>query len=237
MAVPFGGQDFDSLRRVQLSMGELFTDPTFPPNDSSLFLSERTIADEIEWKRPGQICSSPKLVVDRISRLDACQGRLGDCWFIAACSVLALVKEFWYKVVPDLKEQEWDSKEPDKYCGIFHFRFWRSGKWVDVVIDDLLPTVKGELIYARSPSKNVFWCALLEKAYAKLNGCYQSLNGGDLGQGLADFTGGLTETMYISSGHYSVEKKKKDLFKVLLKHASNQELMCCTIDTRTKACG
>ena len=127
--------------------------------------------------------------VEGISSGDVNQGQLGNCWFVAACSVLAGVKDLWHKVgtsiinylwsgntliasvffqvIPDYKDQEWDPKNPDKYAGIFHFRFWRFGEWVDVVVDDLLPTINGRLIFTHSQTKNEFWCALLEKAYAK----------------------------------------------------------------------
>lgn len=82
-------------------------------------------------------------------------------FFIALCVCIP------FQVIPDWKEQEWDSKHPENYAGIFHFQFWLFGEWVDVVVDDRLPTINGELIYCHSKNNNEFWSALLEKAYAK----------------------------------------------------------------------
>lgn len=55
--------------------------------------------------------------------------------------------------------------------GYFFSQFWRFGKWVDVVIDDKLPTIDGQLIFVRPKIQSSripeFWPALLEKAFAK----------------------------------------------------------------------
>uniref|UniRef100_A0A8C2F5V6 Calpain 5a n=1 Tax=Cyprinus carpio TaxID=7962 RepID=A0A8C2F5V6_CYPCA len=162
---PFEEQHFSALRKQCQQNRTLFEDPSFPAVDQSLFSLGNRIG-KVTWKRPKELCEDPHLFVNGISAHDLHQGQLGNCWFVAACSSLASREALWQKVIPDWKDQEWDEQKPESYAGIFHFRFWRFGEWVDVVIDDRLPTANGKLIYCHSNDSNEFWSALVEKAYA-----------------------------------------------------------------------
>ena len=130
------GQNFEALRQECLDNGDLFTDPEFPPDDQSLYFSQDP-PFAFEWKRASEICDNPSLFEDGASRFDINQGELGDCWLLAALANLTLNKKLLYKVVP------LDQSFTEDYAGIFHFKFWRYGEWVDVVIDDYLPTRYG----------------------------------------------------------------------------------------------
>ncbi|XP_043854878.1 calpain-5 [Dromiciops gliroides] len=232
---PYENQRYWALKKDCLKRKVLFEDPTFPANDESLYYSG-TRRQDVQWRRPKDICENPRLFVDGISSHDLHQGQVGNCWFVAACSSLASRESLWQKVIPNWKEQEWDPDNPTSYTGIFHFHFWRFGEWVDVVIDDRLPTIYNQLIYCHSNVKNEFWCALIEKAYAKLVGCYEALDGGNTADALVDFTGGVTEPIDLTIEDYaSDEILRNQLFERVLKVHSRGGLISASIKAMSES--
>ncbi|CAH2987358.1 unnamed protein product [Chilo suppressalis] len=209
-------QDFKDIRSRCLAEGRLFEDPEFPAVDRSLYYKER-LDRPITWLRPGEICEDPRLFVEGYSRFDVQQGELGDCWLLAAVANLTLYRKLFFQVVPD--DQSFD----EEYAGVFHFRFWQYGRWVDVVIDDRLPTYRGKLVFLHSSERNEFWSALLEKAYAKLHGSYEALKGGSTCEAMEDFTGGVTEM-------YDVAELPPNFYTILLKAYERNSLMGCSIE-------
>ncbi|XP_068130170.1 calpain-5-like [Hyperolius riggenbachi] len=230
MVIHYQHQQYDRLKSHCRSQKRLFEDPTFPATDGSLYYS-RSPPRMVEWKRPQELVRSPHLFAGTISPLDLQQGSLGNCWFMAAASCLAKDSSIWKKVIPSPQEQEWPRPgSTAHHCGIFRFRFWRFGHWVEVVIDDRLPTSGGELIFCRPGRKSdVFWCPLLEKAYAKLIGSYEALDGGSTGEALIDFTGGVSEPIDILEQNLSTDEEKKKLFKAMEKAHSRSSLICSSI--------
>ncbi|XP_009866503.1 PREDICTED: calpain-3 isoform X4 [Apaloderma vittatum] len=208
---------YEELHKKCLEKNILYEDPDFPPNESSLFYSQK-IPIKFEWKRPREICENPRFIIGGANRTDICQGELGDCWFLAAIACLTLNKKLLCRVIPH------DQSFIQNYAGIFHFQFWRYGDWVDVVIDDCLPTYNNQLVFTKSSQRNEFWSALLEKAYAKLHGSYEALKGGNTTEAMEDFTGGVTE-------FYEIKDAPKDIYKIM-KHAIDRgSLMASSIDT------
>ncbi|CAD5118343.1 DgyrCDS7053 [Dimorphilus gyrociliatus] len=227
---PFRHQVYEDLKGAGKITGHLFEDPEFPADSKSLGIPNE---DNVIWRRPPEFCDDPRFIMEGDDFNDAVQGKFGNSWFVGAITCLTGERRIWSSVVPDPKDQEWDKDKPMNYVGIFHFRFWRFGEWKDVVVDDRLPTIDGQLIFTYSCKENEFWIPLIEKAYAKLCGSYGSLDKGELGEALVDFTGGITETINMKDdGYKNSVIKQSVLFEDMRIAFNNKSLMAAAIPVK-----
>ncbi|XP_030602851.1 calpain-2 catalytic subunit-like [Archocentrus centrarchus] len=217
----FKNQDFAKLKDYCLRRGRLFVDDEFPPDSSSL--GDLPDVKDVKWLRPRELLreqnnnDKPAFCVDGASRFDFGQGQVGNCWFVATISALTFQKDLMAQVVP--MEQSFRN-----YAGIFHFRFWRFGKWVDVVIDDYLPTINKELLSLRSKCGHEFWAPLLEKAYAKVCGSYADMDAGYPSEACKDFTGGVIQTYKLKEPN---SPDHGEIWLTLRRAIVCKSLICC----------
>lgn len=214
------------MRSVELAVKEAlsargdkqFTDQEFPPNDRSLFVDTQNPPSKLqvvsEWMRPDSIVkengsdSRPCLFSGAANPSDVCQGRLGDCWFLSAVAVLTEVSQISEVIItPEYNEE-----------GIYTVRFCIQGEWVPVVIDDWIPCESpGKPAFATSKKFNELWVSIVEKAYAKLHGSYEALEGGLVQDALVDLTGGAGEEIDLRSAQAQIDLASGRLWSQLLR--------------------
>uniref|UniRef100_A0A2A4K8U0 Calpain catalytic domain-containing protein n=1 Tax=Heliothis virescens TaxID=7102 RepID=A0A2A4K8U0_HELVI len=178
------------------STGEPYVDSTFPATARSLYYSGGGEAGAAaRWLRPHQIHvdADPRMpwVVFRDPRpSDISQGVLGNCWLLSALAVLAERSSLVRGVVV--------RGEPS--VGAYQLRLCKDGRWLTVTVDDLLPAnKKGHLVYSQAKRKQL-WVPLIEKAVAKLHGCYEALVSGRAIEGLCTLTGAPCESVSLQAG-------------------------------------
>ncbi|XP_059146063.1 calpain-9-like [Physella acuta] len=181
-------ETYEEIKKRCLKSKTLYEDATFPANATVLYRNGPMFG--VKWLRPKDLVTKPQFIVNDLIYNDFDQGNLGNCWFIASVACLAASnhRDILHKIVP--RDQNFDKD----YIGAFRFVFWKYGKWVEIVVDDRLPTYNGKLIYGSNrKTPNEFWCPLLEKAFAKLHGNYDIIDGGRIHSSLVDLTGGMGE--------------------------------------------
>ena len=189
---------------------------------------------------------------------DCTQGGLGDCWFISSLGVCAtrdsLIMGGIDGITPD-PDMIVDKEIAMKYCsgiyppifhkfrlrGLYIFRFFKNMEWIYILVDDRLPMDKKtkSVIFGHTDGNpGEMWVSLIEKAYAKLHGCYGNLISGYIDEGVQELTGFQPEKVLIRNEktgafpHKMIVNygKDKDGFFEFLMHRKLQGcLMGCSI--------
>ena len=198
-----------------------WTDPMFTPEKKNLCpfkkngdwdYPEDVIDSDVEgweklkWARAEEILNTQNYQVfyEGTSADDIIQGSIGDCYFLSAigslCKFPKLINRLFY-TKEKTKEHEY---------GIYIFI---NGIWELVLIDDYFPYTGSYFKkFAFGSSRgNELWLSLLEKAWAKINGCYAKIGCGGTPNEVFDV---LTEAY---SEYYVVSSNNKDeLWKKML---------------------
>ena len=129
---------------------------------------------KIEWIRASEIPElnddegELKVFADKVEPNDIKQGGLGDCYFL---SVLSCTAEKEQRI-----KRLFISTQVVKE-GIYAVKLTKNGAKVVVVIDDHFPSKNKRAVFT-SAHGNELWVLIMEKAWAKLHGCYHRIIGG-----------------------------------------------------------
>jgi Ca2+-binding EF-hand superfamily protein len=214
-------------------------------------------SEEFEWRHASDVFMQPDFIKQGTESGDVIQGSLGDCWFIGALSVMALRDDLLYGNMEDVNDPSeitiQNAKFMNKgvYSGIFHnlkdvgmfvFKFFINSAWRWVIVDDRLPMFvdsasgNSEYVFGHCRDKSELWVALIEKAYAKVFGCYEALNGGLIDDALTDLTGLVAEKCKISGPGGLLNLNLPDaqateaLWARLEQYRKDRTLMGCSIE-------
>ncbi|RKP11186.1 hypothetical protein THASP1DRAFT_27023 [Thamnocephalis sphaerospora] len=195
------GQNYLWQRAVQRCRYRPWIDPLFPPDATSLGPRFAQLPG-IVWRRPWEITRQARLYTcrRRCYQTGVIQGAVGNCWLVTTIGLVAQQPELMRRLVPFIKRQDWRHKNHRKvrhfHPSVYRFQFYRLGRWVEVLVDDLLPynMLTGQLLFARSTDPDEFWVSLVEKAYAKLLGSYSALDSGSAADAMLDFTSAVVES-------------------------------------------
>lgn len=120
-----------------------------------------------------------------------------------------------------LQQCFWRTSEFQEY-GFYVIRFFKDCNIVYVIIDDKIPVHKQYCSpnFARCRERNELWVPLMEKAYAKIHGCYSAIIGGYTHCAVIDMTGYCRRDLVFVSGlaGYSRDYSQDELWELVQRY-------------------
>ena len=184
-----GAEVQDKIYRKQsiCKTSGIWTDYLFSPQQNSLcpfnsngFLLPEGIKyndligwNHFKWLKPEKIFDTPNynILPEHFSPKDIIQGCLNDSYFLSAIGALCKYPNFIEKLF-FIKD-----KSKEHLYGIYYNI---HGEWKLVLVDDNFPVSENKKVKKFAFShckKKEIWINLLEKAWAKINGCYAQIGG------------------------------------------------------------
>ena len=169
----------------------LYRDPFRPPK--GMFPPEI-----VEWNRINQLeirgVDNPSTFTGNAEmNKQVKQGALTNCWLVSAMAMLTNDQAKTIMVSDSLRGR-----------GIYTVKFYKEGKWIYVHVDDRVPcNFSGDIYFSKSQDVNEMWVIIVEKAYAKLHGCYETSMGGHIDYALRDLTGVATMKMRLTESKFA----------------------------------
>eukprot|EP01046_Picozoa_sp_COSAG06_P004849 COSAG06_NODE_209_length_20178_cov_4.309478_12_plen_290_part_00 len=131
---------------------------------------------------------------------DIVQGSIGTCFFLGSLAAMAHGQKGWVRQLFVAHDVE---------AGVYGVRFFRGGCWQHVLVDDIIgyhapeqpaTTAAAAGAAAAAPTystpwfshnsiEGTVWVAIIEKAYAKLCGSYETINTGHAREAMVDLSG------------------------------------------------
>ncbi|CAD8108807.1 unnamed protein product [Paramecium primaurelia] len=232
------------VENLKLNKQKYWEDPEFGSNKldpygaNSIFRIENLPVKgwpdpkDLCWQRISEICNDWVFMDENGANAnDVIQSHyLGDCWLISALTIIACNDQY-------LIDQNDISK--GLYPKLFHFlskygiiviKFNKMFRDVYVVIDDRFCTYNNKLLFAECRSEREWWVQIIEKAYAKLHTCYESLTSGDISQALFDCTGIPCTRYVIDENDHTKDpqEKKQQLLNLFQVGKQTNALMGCS---------
>jgi hypothetical protein len=174
------------------SLTGTWIDDAFPPNARSLYFDplnppKGSIPNEsIKWSSicEGDVndCEMPVTFSNDNNSSVIQQGALGNGYFVNALRILSCHPKFITRI---LVSEKFSAQ------GLYTIKFYKAGKWRYVHIDDRIPCRQsGRVHFCRNHNPNETFAMLVEKAYAKLHGCYEAIAFGLIDKAIHDLTPG-----------------------------------------------
>lgn len=215
----------EEIIRICKENDRLWVDESFPSDTRSLFKNPNKIPEwakdvkTIKWMRPYEISKDAKFLIDREG--DVKQGAFGESAFIGGLVIIATRGDFLEKLFIDFDHFE---------LGFVTFQFFKNGDWKQVIVDTFLPfdPDSKQICYSQCANPSEFWVPLMEKAYAKLHGCYENIiDNFFMLEGLIDLTGGVAECYTLTEPDTQKLIENNHLWQIMMNHFHQKFYLGC----------